>query len=284
MPLDLPRSPLPPATDGVRTAIFNGANNAYGGTISQTFTTIPGGVYQLQFDAGLIGDAGDLALLGATVTGAGNASLLNQGASLQTVTGAMTWFSRAHTFVANGTSATLTFTDNSSSTADGSDMLLDRVRVVLVDSNAPPVADNESYTTDRNVPLVVSAPGLLDGDTDPDLDTLTAVQVTGPANGTLSLNPNGGFTYTPATGFVGSDSFTYAANDGFVNSDPATVSVTVLATGPNTAPVAVADSYSAFANNPLTVAASGVLANDTDLDANTLTAALNTPPAKERSH
>ncbi len=48
------------ATDGDRMAIFNGANNTFGGTISQTFATIAGATYQLKFDAGIIVDPGQL--------------------------------------------------------------------------------------------------------------------------------------------------------------------------------------------------------------------------------
>ena len=49
--------------------------------------------------------------------------------------------------------------------------------------------------------------------------TLTAVLVTGPAHGTLTLNANGSFTYTPDANFNGSDSFTYKANDGTADSN-----------------------------------------------------------------
>ena len=55
---------------------------------------------------------------------------------------------------------------------------------------------------------------MLANDTDVEHDPLTAIRVTGPAHGTLSLNPDGSFTYMPAAGFFGSDGFTYKANDG----------------------------------------------------------------------
>jgi hypothetical protein len=78
----------------------------------------------------------------------------------------------------------------------------------------------------------VSAPGLLQNDDDPDGDALTAVLDTGPANGTVTVNADGSFTYTPATDFSGTDSFTYVASDGSLESDPATVTVTVTPDGP----------------------------------------------------
>jgi hypothetical protein len=78
-----------------------------------------------------------------------------------------------------------------------------------------------------NTVLIVAAPGVLGNDNDPDSDPLTAVLDTDPANGTLSLNEDGGFSYTPAPDFAGTDSFTYVANDGLANSNVATVTITV---------------------------------------------------------
>src|SRR5207302_3104112 len=82
--------------------------------------------------------------------------------------------------------------------------------------------------------------------------------------GTVTLNSNGSFTYTPAANYNGPDSFTYQANDGTVNSNFATVSIAVNPV--NDAPVAVNDSYSTNEDTPLSVATPGVLANDSDAD------------------
>ena len=65
--------------------------------------------------------------------------------------------------------------------------------------------------------------GVLDNDTDVDGDTLTAVLVAGPTNGTVTLNADGSFTYTPTGNFTGTDTFTYNANDGALDSNTATV-------------------------------------------------------------
>lgn len=124
---------------------------------------------------------------------------------------------------------------------------------VQVKANVAPIANPESYTTVRGIPLNITEagvpPGVLTNDTDGNSDPLTAVIDTPPANGLLTLNADGSFTYTPAAtpipGFVGSDSFTYHANDGSVNgnppvpvananSSPATVTITV--NPPNEAP------------------------------------------------
>ncbi|MDX6381926.1 MAG: hypothetical protein QOI57_2950 [Rubrobacteraceae bacterium] len=84
------------------------------------------------------------------------------------------------------------------------------VTVLLNTTPLPPVANDDSYSTTQDQPLNVPAPGVLSNDTNPNtLANLTAVKVTDPNNGTLTLNPDGSFTYTPNPGFSGSDSFTY---------------------------------------------------------------------------
>ena len=79
--------------------------------------------------------------------------------------------------------------------------------------------------------------GIIANDTDAEGDALSAVLDTGPANGTVSLNSDGSFTYTPTAGFVGTDTFTYHVNDGGLDSNIATVTIDVT----NTAPVATND-------------------------------------------
>ncbi len=116
--------------------------------------------------------------------------------------------------------------------------------------------------------------GVLANDLDPSGDPLTAALVAGPAHGALTLNSDGSFSYTPAPGFVGSDSFTYQAIDGAFKSSPATASITVF--GP---PVASPDSYTTAQNTPLTTVAPGLLANDTDPNGLPLTASLVAGPA-----
>ena len=94
--------------------------------------------------------------------------------------------------------------------------------------NDAPVAAADSYTTDEDTTLVVAAPGVLANDTDPDDDPLTAVLDENPQHGTLTLNDDGSFEYTPEAGYVGTDSFTYHANDGELDSNTVTVTLTML--------------------------------------------------------
>src|SRR4029079_5785725 len=92
----------------------------------------------------------------------------------------------------------------------------------------------------------------------------TASLVASASNGTVTLNADGSFTYTPAANFHGADSVTHTGNDGTAVSNVATVTVTV--TGVNDAPVAVNDA----ATTAEETAISGtVLGNDTDVDAGT---------------
>ncbi len=151
------------------------------------------------------------------------------------------------------------------------------VTIAVNEVNSAPVAANDSYTVDENASLNIAAPGVLGNDTDADADNLTAVLVTGPSSGSLTLNADGGFTYTPNTDFVGDDSFTYQANDGTTNSNDATVTIAVNEV--NSAPVAGNDSYAVDENTSLNIAAPGVLGNDTDADADNLTAVLVTGPS-----
>src|SRR5437667_4370557 len=84
------------------------------------------------------------------------------------------------------------------------------------------------------------------------------------------------FSYHANSNFNGSDSFTYKANDGALDSTTATVTITVNPV--NDAPVAANDAYSVDEDATLTVAAPGVLTNDSDLDGDSLTAVLVTGP------
>jgi VCBS repeat-containing protein len=151
------------------------------------------------------------------------------------------------------------------------------VTITVNAQNDAPVAADDDYTTSEDSPVMnVAAPGVLDNDTDVDGDPLSAALSTDVTNGTLVLNPDGSFDYTPDPDFNGSDSFTYHANDGTVNSAaPATVTITVDAV--NDPPVAVDDDYLTIQNMFWDVVTEGgVLANDTDAENDPLTAVLVT--------
>ena len=123
----------------------------------------------------------------------------------------------------------------------------------------------------------MAAPGVLGNDTDVDGNPLTAVVATGVTHGTVTLNSNGSFTYTPTANYNGADSFTYRANDGTANSNTATVSMTVNpvndASGSRQRQLQHERGYSPDRGCP------GVLANDTDVGGNPLTAAMVAGPS-----
>src|SRR6185295_16996383 len=138
------------------------------------------------------------------------------------------------------------------------------VTITVNGVNDAPVAVADSYSVNEDATLtVVAGSGVLTNDTDVEGSALTAALVSDVAHGTLTLNGNGSFTYTPTANYSGSDTFTYKANDGTADSN--TVTVTITVNGVNDAPAAVADSYSVNEDATLTVVAgSGVLTNDTD--------------------
>ncbi|MCS7046436.1 MAG: tandem-95 repeat protein, partial [Gemmataceae bacterium] len=138
-------------------------------------------------------------------------------------------------------------------------------------TNAAPIANNDTYSTTEDTPLTrTAAIGVLANDTDADLADRTnfkAILVSGPANGTVHLNEDGSFTYTPNQDFNGVDTFTYKVNDGHEDSNVATVTITVTAI--NDAPIAQNGTLVTAEDTPAT----GQLIA-TDVDSPTLTYSL----------
>ncbi|HEY40663.1 MAG TPA: cadherin-like domain-containing protein [Dehalococcoidia bacterium] len=93
--------------------------------------------------------------------------------------------------------------------------------------NEPPGSIDDFYSHTGDAILIVSAPGVLLNDTDPDGDDLVAENPTDPANGSVTLNADGSFSYIPDTGFRGVDSFSYTTSDGNGGTDTALVTITV---------------------------------------------------------
>jgi len=148
--------------------------------------------------------------------------------------------------------------------------------------NAPPTAQNDSYSTRHDIQLTVSVPGVKSNDTSTDGDPITAILVSTPAHaaaGGFQFNANGSFSYTPAYHYVGTDSFTYKVNDGLIDSSTATVSINVW----NAPPTAQNDSYSVKHDTLLAVSAPGVKSNDTSTDGDAITAVLVTSPSHAQS-
>ena len=155
---------------------------------------------------------------------------------------------------------------------------------VVITVNGRPIAEPDAYTVNENSTLEVAAPGVLENDSDPEGDELTATVVSLPMSGTLSssagdnlIDANGSFNYSPAPGFSGEDEFTYFASDLSGGRDTTTVTLTVMAT--NSAPIAEDDTYLVNESDTLQVFSPGVLTNDTDPDNDNLIAILEEEPA-----
>ena len=136
-----------------------------------------------------------------------------------------------------------------------------------------PTATNDTYSTTNDSTLTVNLnTGILANDS---ASTPTVKTNTNPSSGTLTLNADGSFTYTPVAGFVGSTSFSYTAEDqwGRVTAS-ATVTITVAAPATTTT---VAASTTTAAATTTTVAATTTTAAATTTTTSTVVAAA--PPA-----
>lgn len=116
--------------------------------------------------------------------------------------------------------------------------------------NVGPIANPDNFQTEEAIPVspIAGSKGILPNDTDGNLDKLTATLLTPPNHGSVTIQPNGRFTYTPDNNFQGQDSFTYTASDGLASS---TAQVT-LSVGPNSAPTDLQlDNSSVAAGQPI---------------------------------
>ena len=153
--------------------------------------------------------------------------------------------------------------------------------------NPPPVDGDESVTTLEDNPI---SGNVLDNATDPNNDPVSVTQfVVGGTTysagqtatllgvGTLVINANGSYTFTPAANYNGAVPVaTYTVSDGKGGTDTSTLTISI--TPVNDAPIAVNDSYTTQEDTPLTIAVPGVLGNDTDVDGDTLTVTEFTQP------
>ena len=200
---------------------------------------------------------------------AGSASAPANGTVTLNANGSFTYTPNAN--FAGTDSFTYTVSDGNGGTDTGS------VAITITAVNDAPVAGDDAHSTNEDTPLTVAAPGVLGNDTDADGNGLSAAPAGAPSNGTVTLNADGSFTYTPNAGFAGTDTFTYTVSDGQGGSDTGTVTITIAAV--NDAPAAVDDTYSTAEDTAVTVAAPGVLANDTDANGDALTAGSAGTPA-----
>ncbi len=122
-----------------------------------------------------------------------------------------------------------------------------------------PDAVDDAFTTDEDTPLS----GRLDTNDTTGDGTNNWAKRTDPAHGTVTVDANGSFTYTPETNYHGSDSFIYALTDEDGDEENATVTLTIISV--DDVPIAVNDTFTIDEDTPL----SGCLGvNDTVGDGN----------------
>jgi len=147
-------------------------------------------------------------------------------------------------------------------------------------TNSAPEAVADTYSIDEDTVLRIDAGrGVLANDRDEDDDRLSVSAgraETLPQNGTLDLNADGSFTYTPKPDFYGRDQFTYKANDG--QADSAVVTVTITVNPVNDAPT-LSLSQTTATIDELTQLSLTALANDIDTPAASLRFSLSEAPA-----
>jgi VCBS repeat-containing protein len=134
--------------------------------------------------------------------------------------------------------------------------------------NDAPMAGDDSNATDEDTPVGGSVSG---NDSDVDSATLTYGNASDPANGSVTLNGDGTYTYTPDLNFCGTDTFTYDASDGSLT-DTATVTIVVACV--NDAPVAADSAATTAEDTPLLASVSS-----TDVDGGAPTYAVISGPS-----
>ena len=252
------------ATDGACAIRFNSGQTDPTGVLSRCLATTSGLTYHLHFDAGIVAHNQNEQRLRVTVQGA--SELVAQTVSMTgNGTGTLVWESRSYTFVADSSTATLTFQDVSPATVN-LDMLLDNVRIIqetpaMVVLTATPGVNLNAWLTAA----------------DGEANALTYTLVSGPTG--ASVSPTGLFNWTPMAGHASStSSVTVRVSDNGVPSlsDAKTFQVAVGA-AVNHAPTMLP-----IAPQTITVGSElvvGIQATDSDLPLSSLTFALVSGPA-----
>ncbi|HUT94463.1 MAG TPA: Ig-like domain-containing protein [Thermoguttaceae bacterium] len=141
--------------------------------------------------------------------------------------------------------------------------------------NYAPLAVDDAYGLDEDTVFTLAAPGLLANDSDLNGDPLTVLPGGGPSHGSLTLDDDGSFTYTPIPDYNGPDSFTYLVSDGMDESNPATVAITVNAV--NDRPVADPQTVQVNEDGSVVITLSG---SDVETAPSDLTFRIDSLPAR----
>ncbi|AEA45325.1 tandem-95 repeat protein [Fluviicola taffensis] len=149
----------------------------------------------------------------------------------------------------------------------GMPVLCDTAIVVITVNavNHPPVANEDTATTNEDTPVVIDVPSN-DTDVDGNLDNTSVTVVNPPSNGTVTIDPvTGEITYTPDANFNGNDTLIYSICDTGMPVVCDTALVIITVTPVNDGPVANEDAATTNEDTPVVI---DVPSNDTDVDGN----------------
>ncbi|HQZ39052.1 MAG TPA: M36 family metallopeptidase [Vicinamibacterales bacterium] len=208
-----------------------------------TESTFDGGVLEISVGGGAFQDI--ITAGGSFVSGGYNGTLSSSFGN--PLGGRQAWTGNAASFLntvvtlpaaASGQSAVLRWRMGTDSSVSSTGWSIDTIvfsTVVCGGGGGPvPTSVDDAYVGAFNTALMVAAPGVLANDNSNGGGAMSAqvVSGSGPTNGSLTLNADGSFSYTPNGGFVGADGFSYRASNGNGPSTPAFVGITV--SGPTT--------------------------------------------------
>lgn len=221
-------NPVLSTTEGLKIVFFNGGSDSYDGSISQTFHTVPGTIYQLSFDAGIVVSeswAPRQQMLGIKIRGA--SELFTNDVTLYGAEGKAQWSPQKCYFTADSDSTTLKFSDKSRNlvapTAQYSDLLLDNVHLIVSPNDPSFVAHPQAITVKTGKAFGIKLSGELGSSAQPGNFTVSMK----PSHGTLS-SAGDDLTYTSEPGYTGNDSFAFFVGNGNMRSTPAVVSICVV--------------------------------------------------------
>ncbi|WP_158642648.1 Ig-like domain-containing protein, partial [Chitinophaga japonensis] len=140
------------------------------------------------------------------------------------------------------------------------------VNITVTTVNDAPTGAGDTQTTPEDIPISGAVSG-----SDVDGDVLTFTKSADPANGTVVVNPDGTYTYTPNADYHGPDNFTIEISDG--NGGTTTVTINITVTPVNDAPTGTGDTQTTNEDTPVSGSVSG-----SDVDGDALTFIKSTDP------
>jgi lysophospholipase L1-like esterase len=221
-------NPVLSTTEGSKVVFFNAGDNSYDGYISQTFSTVPGTIYQLSFDAGIVVSeswAPRQQSMGVTVSG--SSELLSTEVKLRGNDGRAQWHPHQVYFTADSSNTSVVFLDRSrelvAPTAQYSDLLLDNVRLIVSPKDPTLVARSQAITVKTGEEFKLKLTGWLDQITQPENIRILTV----PSHGSLTSTGDD-ITYSSEPGYIGPDFFSFTVTNGSTQSSPGIITITVV--------------------------------------------------------